>query len=60
MKIVDCVKLQERKDFKMKWSEKRERRRERRNKEETKRNIQGCDRVFLACAFLLEYSSPNG
>ena len=42
MKIVDCVKLKERKDLRKKWNGKRERgRRERRNEKETKRKDRG-------------------
>ena len=56
MKIVNCVKLKERKDLRKKWcelrKEERERRRERNNREETKRIRQGSDSVFLACASL--------
>ena len=51
MKIVNCAKLKERKDLRKKFSEwRKEREREREDRKETKRNRQGCDSVFLACA----------
>ena len=49
MKIVDCIKLKERKDLRKKWKWKERGRRERRKRKETKRNKQECNSVFLAC-----------
>ena len=57
MKIVNCVKLKKKEELKeeVKREEKKRkkvRRQERGNRKETKRDRQGCDSVFLVCAFL--------
>jgi len=47
--------VEERKDLRKKWVERRQktredRRREKRNRKERKRNRQGCENIFVACA----------